>query len=545
MSATTEQRRLTAQTLRKLQQGAAPNGVAAADCGPYEATVQGAYDAYHLDGTEGVFRFVMQACKVEPSLIRLLQDDSETATPAQQSRRALAPPLSVEATEIYQYDAPCAQWLDRYVAFWTEAAPMTPPSFHEATGLFVVSMAIARRLKLRASTKDHYPNLFCVYIAPAGEYRRTTAYKGVSELVRKAGLEHLLLPATITPERMISKMSIQDVKIPKQPEKLLALLREKSFAAQRGWLVDEVSSLFSGMKREYNAGLLEMVLKAFDCEPLDKSTQSRGDEVVLDTYLSVYGSSNPELMGPFFANRSLWLNGLFSRFAILTPRPEEENGDAWQFFGDALDIPDDLIHGLQAIYNYFPIPVAEVRRDEASEEEWLWLSNNGDPISCAIDRRAWDAWDAYSKATSKTLLRQYTDDIDGALRPSYVRFGEQAIKVAMNLATIDAAMSNGLIRITPAHFARAQRIVEGWRESMHRLWQNQTVTEETRLMEHIQKTLKRHAAGLTARDLVNLTKASKKDIEAALELLDQAGQVQKVENNAKNGRVVCLWRRMV
>src|SRR5207248_724248 len=66
-------------------------------------------------------------------------------------------------------------WLDAYVSYGESVSPMTPPSFHESAGLWLVSTVIARRLMLPMAFAQVYPNLFVAWLARTTVWRKTTA----------------------------------------------------------------------------------------------------------------------------------------------------------------------------------------------------------------------------------------------------------------------------------------------------------------------------------------------------------------------------------
>jgi hypothetical protein len=526
-------RTMARRTVQALLQGQPPNGAEPDSFGPWKDLIAALYDAYDLDGTIGVRTTYDRLCVVDGAVMALIALDEPTAAP----NIPLMPPLPEAATQIYQHLKPCAHWLDRYVEFALTAAPMTPRSFHETCALIMSSTAIARRLCFRISTKQIFPNLFALYIAPAGTRRKTTGMELMIQTLELAGLRHLLLPETLTPQRLIEKMSIGDVKRPARPEAQQKLLAEKAFAAQRAWFRDEVSALFVGMKREFMTGLLELILRMYDCGRIESSTISRGDEEVENTYLSFFGASNPDLMSPHLGNRSFWLNGLFSRFALLAPRKTEPF--SWDFYGEPTEVPADVIAGLRGIYNLFEEPYADFIEDDEANSVYISVLNVPQPQSVSIDTAAFRAWETYSKATGFTmLLPDSVPEIDTALHASYSRFGTHAIKIAMNLAAMDTPQG-GQVHIERAHYARAQQIVEMWRESMHALWNEQAITEETRLMQRIAKYLtKAGKSGMTQRDLQVALRANAKEVREALDVLMRAGRVDMFSNKAPNGRLV-------
>jgi hypothetical protein len=529
--------------VQQLLSGLAPDARPPADYGKWAEVVQALLDAHNVNGTVAVRQtFETLARAHRPLLALVAGSTSDTGEPL---TRNPCPPLPSEATAVYAHLAPCGQWLDEYVAFQARAFPMTPRSFHEAAGLFLVSLAIARRAGVRVSTGQLFPNLYLLYIAPSGTRRKSTAMHGVHQLLHAAGMLHLLLPQRMTPEAMILRMSVSKVQQFADATRQARWLEEQAFAGQRGWMRDEVSALFSSMRRDFNSELLELVLDLYDCKERagESATVTRGDDVIERAYLSLFGAANPDTMAPHLANRSHWLNGLWARFALITPGPDEPYN--WQFYHDALSLPAPLVAGLRRVYDLFPAPQAELRNaapDEGIGAPVVAITNVQPPTSIGIAPEAWAAWETYCKATGWTMtLPDAGADLAPELQASYARLGTHLIKVAMLLAVLDGEDARDLY-ILPEHIARAQQIVERWRACLHNLWGEQSGSEDSRLMTRILRYLQRTGmVGMTCRDLCHHLGSKVRETTEALEILSRAGRVTALETLAANGRRVELW----
>lgn len=205
------------------------------------------------------------------------------ALAADQQRR-VAPLQPAQA--LLQGDRGCARWLDDYLAFAAQAAPMTPLSFHQAAGLFLVSTAIARRLALPSGIGYLFPNLFALQIAPPAVYKKTSGLNLVSALLETTGLEFLLLPQSVTPQSLMSELSLY------LPPAILntdeaarqVWLLQRAFAAQRAWLLDEAAGLLESFRRDYNSGLIELVLQMLRSGSVEAIFHSAYDRFGLQSY---------------------------------------------------------------------------------------------------------------------------------------------------------------------------------------------------------------------------------------------------------------------
>lgn len=525
---------LAQRVVQSLLHGAAPNGTAPEACGSYRDGIEALYAAHARGGTVEVRRVYDQISAIEPAWIALVAAD--LARPAPIVTLGV-PALPERAQAVYAHAAPCAAWLDETVAFLCAAYPMTPRSFHESGALWLTSLALSRRLCVRAGASQVWPNIFAIYIADSGRYKKSTAMEGYAQLLFAAGLDHLLVPSRVNVESLIDAMSTKGQKIP-APGLRDRWLKVKASAGQRGWLRDEISGLFTDMGREYKSGLLELMLELYDAKEVagETVTISRGENAIEKAYFTVFGSANPATIGPHLGNAAHWHNGLWARFALLTPLPDETAG-GFHFWPDPMEIPSGVINGLKHVYNIAPVPWAEVT---VHDEVETLLVEPAEPLIAYFGEGAWDAWKAYSEATWELARQGDAAGVSDELQKTYDRLGTQLIKVAMLLAAMDA--DPGHVVITLPHMARAQTIVERWRWCAHNVRGEQSMSEDAKLMSRIERQLKLNRLGLTEHDLNRALGVRAKSITELLHVMESSGIVMQIEGaKAANGRKPILW----
>jgi hypothetical protein len=408
-------------------------------------------------------------------------------------------------------------WLDLYTDYGRSVSPMTPRTFHESAGLWLASVAIARRLVLRMPYDDIYPNLFIVWLAETTLYRKSTALNIGRKLAREV-LAHLMAPQDTTPEALLSDMAGY------QPQNLGALPlaeqqeweKSRDFSAQRGLVYDEMSGLMAGAGKDYNAGLLEAFLRFYDCDShYDRSSRGQGRVVVKNSYLSILGASTPAAMSFHFKSERLWGLGWWPRFAILTPegRPEWEEPRAEPR-------PSEIAQKLQVLYNR--LPTAK-------------YPDFPQPLEVKLGAGVYDAWSKYNRALSHELL---TDELNPNLKGTYGRLPTHALKIAMILAALDWSASDPAPKIELPHLARAIEIAETWRASAHRALDLTTANMSSRVKDRITRLLAKYP-NMTERDLVkSLKDIDQNELHLALVEMVEIGDVVEVDAGpgAKGGR---------
>ena len=370
-------------------------------------------------------------------------------------------------TEIKQ-GRKAGKFVDDYMAFAAHDAPMSPPLFHQTYALSILSTAIARRVYVSAGTNAIYPNLYILLSAPSTLYTKTTGYKSAMKVLETAGLSHLLLPNGVTPQSLITELSNrqQDNFSSWSKDDQEEWQKERAFAAQRAWWIDEAARLLSQFQQKYLAELMPIVLELYDCAPKIKiSTQIRGRETVRNAYLTICGPTTPAALRPHLKNPDYWGNGLFSRFLFVTP----DTAPVRIFYPDPFPVPSELAKHINKL---------AFERLESPKESALGPTPPPPAVEAKVTPEVKALWNNYHAAMFELIQK---NKVAEKLGPSYGRMHEKAIKVAMLLAASDwvrMAKTNPLI-IHPYHWYRAQEIIEGYRASLHRIIEDASLPVES------------------------------------------------------------------
>lgn len=401
-------------------------------------------------------------------------------------------------------------WVDAYTAHALAVSPMTPAAFHESAALWLVSSAVARRLVLNMAFDKIYPNLWVTWVAPSTLWGKSTSMN-LARRVAVNAFPHLLTPEDMTPEGLMLDMAGAE------PANLYQLRMEdqtawqerRNFSAQRGWTMDEFSGLLSSAGKDYNAGLIETLMRFYDCtEKYDRLTAGRGMQCIHNAYLTLLSASTPVAMARHLVTERLWGMGFWPRCAILAP---ETSRPEWIEATD-VEAPEALAGNLRALYERLPKP------------RWP------DPISdipVLLGDGVMEVWNRYAKLMRYDLL---TPALDGRLWAAYGRLPIHALKIAMLLAALDWRDAP-TPRIELPHITRAIITVEEWRASLHRVLDLAAVEEADRVKQTIVAAVaKNDPGGATMRDLCKANKSIKpRAIEEALEDLLLSGDIVAVE----------------
>jgi len=422
------------------------------------------------------------------------------------------------------------RFINDYMAFALKDAPMSPPLFHQTYALAILSTAVARRVYVSVGTNAIFPNLYILLTAPSTLYTKTTGYKSAMKVLEAAGLSHLLLPDGVTPQSLITELSNrpqENFKDWGQDDKE-EWQRERLFAGQRAWWIDEAARLLSQFQQKHLADLMPIVLRLYECEGKIKvSTQMRGRETVRNSYLTICGPTTPAALRPHLKTPDYWTNGLFARFLLVSP----DTAPVRVFYPEPFPVPANLAKHINQL---------TFERLESPKENLLGPTPAPPAVEAKVGREVRQLWDNYHAAMFELINKKAVAE---KLSAWYGRLHEKAIKIAMLLAASDwAKMAKGNpLEIHPAHWARAQAITEGYRASLHRIVEEAGRPVETEDEELVEKILHRVKSGVrnSRRELsidLNMQTGIKRErLEATLGQLLKDGDLVEYEVQGKRG----------
>lgn len=351
---------------------------------------------------------------------------------------------------------PLPDWLKLYVEWAGSTGNQTPLTFHLAAGLWLLSIAVGRRLYGMAPWGVKiYPNLYLMLIAGTTYYRKSTAYKLAEQIAREA-IPHMLMPTPGSPERFQESLSGL---LPPNFDKLTKAQKERltkaqPFAAQRGLLKDEVAGLFGTInKKDYMTGMKDLLMELYDCpDYTDKDTQS-GLTIVENAALSILGVTTPASLRSAVTDAD-WSNGLLIRFGLLTPEADYHERP---FRHLPADIPQQLVNGLRQLHERLPMP-------QMTEHSLVA------PKDIELKVECWAEVSEYSEQLRRQCNPLVETNLDERLKGVYGRMHVQAFKLASLVAALEWVKTDEPAPVVTSDcWEKGKAIAELWRESAGRL----------------------------------------------------------------------------
>lgn len=392
-------------------------------------------------------------------------------------------------------DLKLPNWLKQYLDWAGTTGNETPMNFHLGAGLWLLSIAIGRRLYAQAPWGIKiFPNLYLMMIGDTTFFRKSTAYKLAEQIAREA-IPHMLMPTPGSPERFQEALS---GRLPANFKDLSATQKERikkaqPFAAQRGLLKDEVAGLFGAINRkDYMVGMRDLLMELYDCPQYsDKDTQS-GLTIVENAALSILGVTTPASLSNAVSD-SDWSNGLLIRFGLLTPEQNYKERPALEFFQQP---PQSLVDDLRTLHERLP-------QAEANEDGF-------DPIpAIEFEVQCWAECRAYGARLRKRCDPRRDDELDERLKGVYGRMHVQALKLAQLFGALEwLEQDTEKPVITLEHWRSAQAIADMWLQSAHQLIATLDMDNHARQEQQLQRRILEafHRAGAQGEKLHTIYK---------------------------------------
>lgn len=349
----------------------------------------------------------------------------------------------------------------------------SPRSFNIGIALVLAATAIQGRAKLNMSFDTIRPNLYVGIVGASSVYHKSTALNRGRDVLRRAGLERMLLPESGTSEGLIAALAEQSAGL---------ILR------------DEVARLLGADRVRYTVTLKADLTDLFGGESLRRRL-SGADITVERPYLNILGATTPTR---FFdaVGASDWDDGFLVRWLFALPDCEPSFETASFYCGEG-----EIDRQLNAL--------AQPLRQIAAQPETSFVFDDG-------VFRIWDTWqqDRIRRAY------EYADDTAMAIA---ARMSTAALKLAMILAAVNGEWG----RISTERMEAAIWLADSYRLN---LWRLLTERAEHGVSGHklakVLQVVNRHgAAGCTRREMMRGAHLKAHALRPVLDKLLQLGAV--------------------
>lgn len=352
-----------------------------------------------------------------------------------------------------QHACPVFDQLCDFLRTWS---PRSYEGYYEAVALFILSVIAAGRVSYDLG-KKRLTNLMLLLIGRTGISAKSSVASLAQFVLNEIGLNYLLVSDIITPQKLVNLMSAT---VPDNFSKLSnsekeAMLIQMGFAGQKGYFHDEFGITLQEMVRSENVNsFYRGLLRRMDDndEKFSLAGITRGVDEIDHPYLAMLGCLTIADIAPLCKQGSqLWNDGFLARFGIIVSDDVLKKGVRFPRGSRAL--PANIQTELLKWHLRLGIPMCSIGT------QLTRLPPAGHHLESA--REVEDAYYSYGDALMEIMKTQENVDLDG----SYMRFPEKAFRIAALFASFSGSDS-----IEMCHWAKAQEIVERWRDNLHNFY---------------------------------------------------------------------------
>jgi len=232
-----------------------------------------------------------------------------------------------------------------------------------------------------------YPNLYLMFVAKPGLFKKTTLIsygddvmtRAVDEMtnpIMRIVREPNTIRSEITPEAMHDIMKPQRVRVSKKdmPAEFVAQWHDEETdymhiegGSNCNFIVSELSSAIN--KKQYNGGLIKKLLDLYDCPTTsDRTTRADGTLAIEHVYMTLFGGTTPDQLRTEFP-ADLMGSGFMSRTITVTQ--------------------DELLRRFSRPYHYDGAPFKE---DLAKSLAWIMDNKTGEFVFEPVAEAYIDMW---------------------------------------------------------------------------------------------------------------------------------------------------------
>lgn len=172
-----------------------------------------------------------------------------------------------------------------------------PDAFHLHAGLCTLAVALGSRCWVDGPAREIFPNLNSVVLAPSG-MGKSVPLDMATNVLRKAGLENALLPASFSQEALLERLGRHNVGL---------------------FVIQEFAAFMALLGREYNNGAEQTLTELYDVPDVFVRELKREKIRIQHPCITILGASSPDWFAQAFKGSAL-RGGWLARFLFCPSR---------------------------------------------------------------------------------------------------------------------------------------------------------------------------------------------------------------------------------
>lgn len=349
------------------------------------------------------------------------------------------------------------------------------------TALATVAVATRRTARLRMAFGDVWPNLYAALLGASSVHHKSTVMGQGRDLLYRAQLADLLIPANPTAEGLLNRLS-------DKPSGVI--------------FKDEIGTLFGSHLVKYLAMLKQDLMALYDCRPYGREL-ARGEVRVDAPFLTILGTTTPK---KFFdtVSHSDWHDGFLVRWLIALPDSPP----------DIDAVPGLLDKDLDSRHWSLAMRLGALSRRNASD--------------MGLDDGAFATWETWRKRRLR-LAYEAGDDLGLYLSERYATY---ALKIAILLAVAGESTT-----ITLANMQTAITLAEHFETCLLTLRDaRQDYGVSGSKMQRVFAVIRDNGPNVTTKDVYRFAHLPKAEVEPVLDKLLEIGAVIEKRTDRGGGK---------
>lgn len=274
-------------------------------------------------------------------------------------------------------------FISEYIAY-ALACTDAPVSFHLIIVFLLLSAVVGRKIVVRFSHGNVYPNLWIILLGPSSISRKTTAIN-IGKRVLPPNLHYLAEESS--PEGLISSLDLNGIGV---------LIR------------DEIGGFLQNLTRQYMKGFKEFLNNLFDCPDKYQRTLRNKEYNIENACVSILGATTKSRLLRNMNEDDL-LSGFFARFIYILPSLENRKWKPVAHKKEEINVKESMLKfKLQELQEFF--------------------SKQKEPIILELDEDALKRYNDWLKEWEDRLMKE--ENVD-AMSSIYSRLSTYAVKFAI------------------------------------------------------------------------------------------------------------------
>lgn len=276
-------------------------------------------------------------------------------------------------------------FLSEYIAY-ASVCTDAPAFFHLIIAFLLLSAIAGRKIVVKFSHGDVYPNLWIIILGPSSISRKTTAINIGKKLLPP---DIHFLAEESSPEGLISSLALNGI----------------------GVLINqEIGGFLQNMNRQYMRGYRESLNNLYDCPPHFSRGLKNNEVNITDVCISILGATTKSRLLKNMNEDDL-LSGFFARFLYILPSLENRKWKSVTHKKEEINVKESMLKfKLQDLQEFF---------SKQKQEE---------PIVLELDEDALKRYNEWLKEWEERLEKE--DNVD-AMSSVYSRLSVYAVKFAI------------------------------------------------------------------------------------------------------------------